>query len=58
MSLLEQDIIRKKRINELFEEPKFDAGNNQEYKVKTIKDSTIYVKKTEGYLPGFYYLAF
>ena len=47
MSLLEQDIIRKKRVNKktLQEPNKFEIGNNKKYKVKTIIDSAIYGKK-------------
>ena len=60
MSLLEQDTTRKGRMNELFPEPEpeFDAGDNKEYKVEAIKDSAVYAKEAEGYLPGLYYLVF
>ena len=60
MSLLEQDITRKERINKLFSEPEleFDTGNKKKYKVKAIKNSAIYAKKAEGHLPGLYYLVF
>ena len=58
MSLLEQDTIRKGRINELFPEPEpeFDVGDNKEYEVEAIIDSTVYAKEAEGHLPGLYYL--
>ena len=58
VSLLEQDTTRKGRMNELFPEPEpeFDAGDNKEYEVEAIMDSTVYAKKAEGYLPGLYYL--
>ena len=48
------------RRNELFPELKlkFDADNNQEYEVETIKDSAVYAKKAEKHLPGLYYLVF
>ena len=48
MSFLEQNITRKKRMNELFlePEPKFDIANNKKYKVEAIKDSVIYAKKS------------
>ncbi len=46
MSLLEQDIIRKKRVENALPEPKkeleFEAKNNKEYKVKVIIDNTVY----------------
>ena len=58
MSLLEQDTIRKKRMNELFPElkPEFDTSNNKKYKVEAIRDSTVYAKKAKRYLSGLYYL--
>ena len=58
MSLLEQDIIRKGRMNELFPEPEpeFDAGNNKEYEVEAIMDSAVYAKEAERHLLGLYYL--
>ena len=45
-------------MNELFleSEPEFDAGNNKEYKVEAIIDSTVYAKEAERYLLGLYYL--
>ena len=44
-------------MNELFLEPKseFDAGDNKEYKAKTMKDSSVYIKETKKHLPGLYY---
>ena len=50
--------MRKGRMNELFPkpEPEFDTGNDKEYKVEAIKDSAVYAKEAEGYLPGLYYL--
>ena len=57
MSLLEQDIIRKGRVDENATE--LDEGNNDsgEYKVEAIWDSAVYVRKSElGHLSGFYYL--
>ena len=58
MSLLEQDITKKGWMNELFPEPEleFDIGDNKEYKVKVIIDSTIYVKEVKEQLPDLYYL--
>ena len=49
MSLLEQNITRKGRINELFSElePKFNASNNKKYKIDAIKDSGINAKKAD-----------
>ena len=47
-------------MNELFLKPelKFDANDNKKYKIEAIKDSAVYIKKTEKYLPGLYYLIF
>ena len=46
MLLLEQDIIRKKGINQTNQampKPKnFEIGDNKEYQVKTIIDSVVY----------------
>ena len=58
MSLLEQDITRKRRMNELFPEPEpeFDANDNKEYKVEAIIDSAVYAKEAKGHLLGLYYL--
>ena len=47
-------------MNELFPEPepKFDVGNNKEYKVEAIIDSAIYTKEAKTHLPDLYYLIF
>ena len=46
MSLLEQDITRKKRVEKTLLEPKkdleFETKGNKEYKVKTIINSAVY----------------
>ena len=56
--LLEQDTIKKGRMNKLFSKPKpkFDADNNKEYKVEAIIDIAVYAKEAEGHLPSLYYL--
>ena len=57
MSLLELDTTRKERVDENVTE--FDAGkdDSREYKVKAIRDSAVYAKKSIlGHLPGLYYL--
>lgn len=42
MSLLKQDITRKKPVNRFSElEPEPDAEENKEYEVKAIQDSAI-----------------
>ena len=47
-------------MNELFPKPnsEFNAGNNKEYKLEAIKNSTVYAKKVERHLPDLYYLVF
>ncbi len=46
MSLLEQDITRKKQVDKAMPKPEkileFKAGGNKEYKVKAIIDSVVY----------------
>ena len=39
-----------------FSVPEFEPGNNKEYEVKAIQDSTVYAKEADGHLPGLYYL--
>ena len=55
VSLLEKDNIRKGRINKL-SAPEFEPGDNKEYEVEAIRDSVVYTKKVDGYLPRLYYL--
>ena len=56
VSLLEQDIIRKGRVNVNVME--FEAGSDdKEYEVEGIWDSAVYAKESiTGHLPGVYYL--
>ena len=42
MSLLEQDITKKKQRDQPLEPKKFKAGDNKKYEVKTIIDSIVY----------------
>ena len=61
MSILKQDIIKKKRLKKFLEQdPKqeLNTRNNEEFKVKAICKSKTYVKKTVKQLLGFYYLVF
>ena len=55
MLLLEQDTTRKRQVEKV---PELDIGNkgSKEYKVEAIWDSAVYTKKSEGHLPGLYYL--
>ena len=36
--------------------PKFKPGNDKKYKVEAIRDSEVYAKEADKYLPGLYYL--
>ena len=59
VSLLEQDSIRKGRVNEkTAEQLEFTAGgDNEENEVEDTRDGAVYARESEaGYLPGFYYL--
>ncbi len=57
MSLLEQEITRKGRVDETTSRLEFESdGNGKEYKVKAIRDSAVYARESEGHLPGLYYL--
>ena len=53
VSLLKQDTTRKGRE---FSVPKFEPGNNKEYKVEAVQNSAVYAKKINGHLPKLYYL--
>ena len=58
MSLLEQDITRKRRVYKKTSQLEFeDDGEVEEYEVEAICDSTVYAKESEsGQLPSLYYL--
>lgn len=59
MSLLKQNPIRKREINQLLKlELELNAREEKEYKVETIKYSTIYNKINKGQLPGLHHLIF
>ena len=53
VSLLEQDITKKERE---FLMPEFKLDNNKDCKLEAIRDSAVYTKKADGYLPRLYYL--
>ena len=36
--------------------PEFEPGDNKEYEVKATRDSAVYAKDANRYLPGIYYL--
>ena len=56
MSLLKQNTIRKKQVDEKVNKLEFEAGNSKEYKVEAIWNSVVYANKAEDYLLGLYYL--
>ena len=57
VSLLEQDITRKRRVDEN-NATELDAGNDSsDYGVEVIRDSAVYARESKsGHLPGLYYL--
>lgn len=58
--MLEQNITRKRWIDENVRQIDFGANDNEgrEYKIEKIRNGTVYVKKSVGYLLGLYYLIF
>ena len=58
MSLLEQDSIRKGRVDKKTLQLEFEAnGEVEKYELEAIRDSAVYAKKSEsGQLPDLYYL--
>ena len=56
VSLLEQNTIKKERMNKFAEVPEFDKNNNKEYKMEAIQYNIVYAKEAYRYLPRLYYL--
>lgn len=57
ISLLEQNITRKRQVNKLSEpEKEFETEDNKKYKVKTIINSIVYGKEVNDQILGLYYL--
>ena len=56
MSVLEQDITRKERVDKKITKLEFKVGNSKEYKVEAIWDSAVYANKAKSHLLGLYYL--
>ena len=58
VSLLEQDTIKKGRVNDTQLNFEFKAGDDKdkENEVDNIPDSAVYSKESAGQLPGLYYL--
>ena len=60
VSLLEQDITRKRRVDKKISQIIFDVDDNDsgKYKVEAIWDSVVYAREFKsGHPSGFYYLA-
>ena len=53
VSLLEQNITKKRKVSEKV--AKLDTGNknSKEYKMETIWDSVVYAREAKGHLSGF-----
>lgn len=57
MSLLKQDITKKRQVDEKVRQINFEVGNNKEYKIEAIWNSMVYARESDlGYLPRIYYL--
>ncbi len=56
VSLLEQDITKKGRVDETTSRLEFKNEGDNEYEIEAIHDSLVYASKLEGHLPGLYYL--
>ncbi len=58
VSLLEQDITRKRRVDKALPEPEkefeFEAGDNKEYEVKAIINSVVYGQQANDQMSGLY----
>ena len=53
---MEQDITKKRQINNKQLDFEFETGNNKEYKIYGIWDNIVYAKKLAEQLLGLYYL--
>ena len=57
MSLLEQNITKRERVDKRVKELKLESGNSEEYKVVAIWDSVVYTSESKSsQLPSLYYL--
>ncbi len=57
ISLLEQNIIKKKQVNNtLPKSENFEIGDDKEYEVEAIIDSAVYGKEANNQMPSLYYL--
>lgn len=58
MSLLEEDITRKRRVDKNFRQINFNIANNEgeKYEVEAIRNTAFYTKESVSHLLGLYYL--
>lgn len=57
MSLLEQDTIKKRQVNESLKlEPKLNVRDDIDYEVEVIKDIAVYATEAISQLPRLYFL--
>ena len=56
ISLLEQDITKKRQVNNMQLNFEFEASNGEEYEVDGIWDSAVYARESARQLSGLYYL--
>ncbi len=60
LSLLEQDTIRRRRVDNTLPEPEkdleFEIRGDKEYKVEAIIDSAVYDQQANNQIPDLYYL--
>ena len=56
MSLLEQDIIKKERVDKKVTKLEFKVDDSKKYQVETIWDNIVYANKAKSHLLGLYYL--
>ena len=57
MFLLEQNITKRRQMDENATQIEFKTNNDKKYKIKSIQNITVYKKRLgAGYLPGLYYL--
>ena len=54
--LLEQDTIKKERMNNFLLMLEFKTCNNKKYELEIIWDNEVYDKEIDKYLLGLYYL--
>lgn len=57
MSVLEQDIIKKRQVNNITARLVLDKRDNEKYEIKAICNIEVYTKESDsGYLLDLYYL--